>query len=153
MSGELIVALREKMRHLDRMQGHLLFSQQEVRTWWQVDAPFEQWSNQQLVSLSALKARFAELQDHLASAMNMIADIENQDTRTFTYVLNYMTKINVLDDMADWQKIRDLRNATTHDYTESDEIKAKHFEQVLQQANFLYAVLQKIKQFIAVTYP
>ncbi len=64
-----------------------------------------------------------------------------------------MVQIAVLDDMNDWQKIRDLRNAATHDYTESDEIKAQHFEQLLQRADFLYAVLGKLKQFISSTYP
>ncbi|TAN84605.1 MAG: hypothetical protein EPN14_01925 [Gallionella sp.] len=153
MSGELIEVLREKIRLLDRMQSHLIFSQNDVRKWWQVDAPFDRWNDQQLVSLAALKARFAELQDHLASAMNVVASIENQDTRVFTYVLNYMTQIGVLDDMGDWQKIRDLRNAATHDYTEPDAIKAQHFDQLLQQADFLYAVLYKLKQFIYLTYP
>lgn len=88
MSSELIEALHGKIRHLDKMQAHLMFSQRDVRGWWQVDTPFVQWSDQQLAALTALKARFAELQDHLASAMSMIASIENQDTRVFTYVLN-----------------------------------------------------------------
>ncbi len=84
--------------------------------------------------------------------MNMVANIENQDTRAFTYVLNYMTQMGVLNNIGDWQKIRDLRNAATHDYTEPDAVKAQHFDQLLMQANFLYAVLQKLKQFISLTY-
>jgi len=153
VSGELINALHEKMRLLDKMQANLVYSQRDVRTWWQVDAPFEQWNDQHQVSLVALKARFAELQDHLASTMSLVANIENQDTRVFTYVLNYMTQIGVLDDMRDWQKSRDLRNAATHDYSESDAVKARHFEQLLQQADLLFAVLGKLKQFISLTYP
>lgn len=153
MSGELIAAVHEKMRLLDKMRAHLAFSQSDVMTWWQVDAPFEQWSDQQLVSLAALKARFAELQDHLASAMSLVANIENQDTRVFTYVLNYMVQIGVLDDMRDWQESRDLRNAATHDYSESEAVKAQHFEQLLQHVDFLNAVFGKLKQFISLTYP
>ena len=64
-----------------------------------------------------------------------------------------MEQIEVLDDMRRWQQVRDLRNAATHDYSASDEVKARHFEQLLQQADFLFAVMGKLKQFISLTYP
>ena len=85
--------------------------------------------------------------------MALVANIENQDTRVFTYVLNYMEQIGVLENMQVWQKLRDLRNAATHDYSESDEVKAQHFDQLLQQADTLFSVLAKLKQFVNLTYP
>jgi hypothetical protein len=153
MSLELKAALREKMRHLEKMRKHLVYSRDEVAEWWSCATPFGDWSERQLASLVAFKSRFAELQDHLASAMRVISSIENEDVRLFTYVLNYMDQIGVLDDMLQWQKVRDLRNAATHDYSEEDEIKAQHFESLLQNTSFLLDVFERMKEFALVHYP
>lgn len=152
MSEELVDALHEKVRHLQKMQERLAYSQNEVQCWWDCSASFADWSARQMESLDAFKARFAELQDHLASAMRMIASIENEDTRMFSYVLNYMVQIEVLDDMRQWQKMRDLRNAATHDYSESDEVKSQHFDNLLQSAPYLFGVFESLKNFVLVHY-
>ena len=152
MSAELIDALYEKMRQLDKMRGHLVYSQNEVLRWWNPATSFAIWSDRQLESLVAFKARFAEWQDHLASAMRMIASIENEDTRLFSYVLNYMEQIEILDDMQEWQKVRDLRNAATHDYSESDGVKAQHFDSLLQSTPYLFRVFESLKNFVLTHY-
>lgn len=152
MSAELIEALHEKMQQLEKMRGHLAYSQNEVSRWWNPAVSFATWSDRQLESLVAFKARFAEWQDHLASAMRMIAAIENEDTRLFSYVLTYMEQIEILDDMREWQKVRDLRNAATHDYSESDEVKALHFDSLLQSTPYLFKVFENLKSFVKTHY-
>lgn len=152
MSLELKAALREKMRHLEKMRNHLVYSRDEVTEWWRCATPFGDWSERQLASLVAFKSRFAELQDHLASAMRVISSIENEDTRMFSYVINYMDQIGVLDNVRQWQKVRDLRNAATHDYSEEDEIKAQHFESLLQNTPFLLEVFEQMKGFVSEHY-
>ncbi len=152
MNEELIDALEEKVRHLDKMKNHLSYSLREVQGWWSVGIPFANWSDRQLESLVAFKSRFTELQDHLASAMRLIANIENEDSRMFTYVLNYMEQLEVLDDVRQWQKVRDLRNAATHDYSESDEVKSMHFESLLQSTPYLFSILENLKTFVLTHY-
>lgn len=153
MSLELKAALREKMRHLEKMRNHLVYSRDEVVQWWSCATSFGDWSERQLASLVAFKCRFAELQDHLASAMRLISSIESEDTRMFSYVINYMDQIGVLDNVRQWQKVRDLRNAATHDYSEEDEIKAQHFENLLQNTPFLLDVFERLKEFVSAHYP
>ncbi len=152
MSLELKAALREKMRHLEKMRNHLVYSRDEVAGWWRCATPFGDWSERQLASLVAFKSRFAELQDHLASAMRIISAVENEDARMFSYVINYMEQLGVLDDMLQWQKVRDLRNAATHDYSEEDEIKAQHFESLLQNTPYLLDVFERMKGFVLAHY-
>lgn len=152
MSLELKAALHEKMRHLEKMRNHFVYSHDEVAEWWSCATPFGAWSERQLASLVAFKSRFAELQDHLASAMRIISGIENEDTRMFSYVINYMEQIGVLDDMLQWQKVRDLRNAATHDYSEEDETKAQHFESLLKNTPYLLEVFERMKGFVAAHY-
>lgn len=152
MSVELIESLFEKMRHLEKMRNNLAYSQREVLRWWNSAMPFSDWSDRQSESLVAFKARFAEFQDHLASAMKLIANIEGEDTRMFTYVLNYMVQIEVLGDMRQWQQMRDLRNAATHDYSEADDVKAMHFDSLLQNSMYLFNVFESLKNFVSVNY-
>lgn len=113
----MIAALNDKIFHLEKMHGHLVYSRDDVQAFWDCAVPFENWTNAQLVSLVAFKSRFAELQDYLATAMRLIAGIEDEDTRQFTYVLTYMEQLEILPDAKHWQAVRSLRNAATHDYS------------------------------------
>ena len=153
MSAELIEALREKLAQLQKMRRHLAYSHDKIMSWWQVDADFDGWNEEQLESLAAFKGRFAEFQDHLASAMKLIAGIEEKDSRQFTYVLNYMVQLNVLDSMDEWQAVRTLRNAAIHDYSETESIKAMHFHRLLANTHYLFETQDSLAQFTATAYP
>ncbi len=153
MNDNVIEALRDKLKQLQKMRRHLVYSHDKVASWWRIDADFDGWNEDQLESLAAFKGRFAEFQDHLASAMKLIANIEGEDTRMFTYVLNYMVQLGIISDMNDWLAVRGLRNTATHDYSESEATKAKHFDSLLQHTNYLYQTLENMASFTAQTYP
>lgn len=148
-----IEALRDKLKQLQKMRRHLSYSHDKVIAWWRVDADFDGWNEERLESLAAFKGHFAEFQDHLASAMKLIANIEGEDTRLFTYVLNYMVQLGVIADMNDWQAVRGLRNTATYDYSESESTKAKHFDSLLRHTNYLYETEESLARFVAGTYP
>ncbi|MDO9011800.1 MAG: hypothetical protein Q7U78_08340 [Gallionella sp.] len=148
-----IAALRDKLNQLQKMRRHLAYSHDKVTSWWRVDSDFDDWNEDQLESLAAFKGRFAEFQDHLASAMKLIANIEGEDARLFTYVLNYMVQLEIVADMNDWQAVRGLRNTATHDYSESEMAKAKHFDSLLKHTNYLYETEESLACFVARTYP
>lgn len=85
--------------------------------------------------------------------MRLIAEIEEEDTRLFTYVLNYMSKLYIIDGTEQWLELRALRNAATHDYSASEETKALHFQQLLQNTEYLFNVLSDLAKFIKTAYP
>lgn len=153
MSAELIGALRDKLAQLEKMRRNLEYSHDKIMPWWRVDANFDDWSEDQLESLAAFKGRFAEFQDHLASTMKLIANIESRDTRQFTYVLNYMVQLYILESMEEWMAVRDLRNAATHDYSQSEDVKAMHFHRLLQNTHYLFETLDKLLRFSITAYP
>lgn len=153
VQSELISDLHEKIRLLEKMRGHLVYSHGRVSAWWNPAATLDALAEEQLESLAALKGRFAELQDHLASAMRLIALIEEEDTTRFTYVLNYMVKLGVLNDMNEWLAIRDLRNAAAHDYSADESGKIPHFHHLLQHSNYLFLTLDGLRHFVATAYP
>lgn len=153
MNNDLIKALREKIDQLQKMRRHLAYSHNKIMGWWQTDANFDGWSDDQLESLAAFKGRFAEFQDHLASAMKFIANIEGEDTRQFTYVLNYMVQLGILHGMDEWLAVRGLRNTATHDYSASEKTKALHFHSLLAHTHYLYDTLDRLERFAATAYP
>lgn len=153
MNTDLIKALRAKLQQLEKMRRHLTYSHDKIVAWWRVNANFDEWNEDQLESLAAFKGRFSEFQDHLASTMKLIALIEGEDTRQFTYVLNYMVKLYILDGADEWLKVRSLRNAATHDYTESEETKALHLHGLLAHTHYLYNTLDGLVRFTAAAYP
>jgi len=148
-----IEALRDKLKQLQKMRRHLAYSHDKVAGWWRVEAGFDGWNEEQLESLAAFKGRFAEFQDHLASLMKLIAHVEGEDTRMFTYVLNYMVQLGIIADMNVWQAVRGLRNTATHDYSESETARAQHFDSLLQYTNYLYETEESLARFVAGAYP
>jgi hypothetical protein len=153
VNPKLLPSLGEKLAHLERMQAHLDYSLSSVRAWWNPAVEFDALSPQQLVELVAFKARFAEMQDHLAAAMRLVTDIEEEPTGMFTYVLNYMAKLGVLDSIEAWREVRELRNAATHDYSSSEADKALHFQQLLQSAAYLTQTFANLKRIAKTAYP
>ena len=153
MNNNLIEALRDKLKQLQKMRRNLAYSHDKIVGWWRLDASFDGWNDEQLESLAAFKGRFAEFQDHLASAMKLIANIEGEDTRMFTYVLNYMVQLGIIFYVDEWQSLRSLRNMATHDYSESEETKALHFGGLLGHTHYLYETLERLERFVAMAYP
>lgn len=152
MNPDLVEALREKLDHLELMRQHLEYSLAKVRTWWSAERAFREWDADQLESLAALKARFAELQDHLAAAMRLIATIEEEPIEIFSYVLNYMVQVGVLPNEQVWRELRILRNAAVHDYSSSDREKSLHYQGLLDQAQILLQVHTNLKEFATRVY-
>lgn len=124
---ERFLALGEKRVQLAKMAAHLRFSYDKVAAWLRPDAVFDTFDETQLEALAAFKARFAELQDHLGSAMKLIAEVEEEDTRRFTYVVNYMEQIGIVASLDGWMDARERRNRATHDYASSDAEKLQRF--------------------------
>jgi uncharacterized protein YutE (UPF0331/DUF86 family) len=153
VSNELIETLREKLMQLHKMRKHLEYSREKIARWWRVDWSFDDWDDEQLESLAAFKGRFAELQDQLASAMKLIASIEDERTDVFTYVLNFMEQAQVLDTIEEWRNVRDLRNAVTHNYSDSEKVRAVHFHRLIQNTHYLYGTLDKLERFAVAAYP
>ena len=146
--GDRFAALADKLTSRARMEASLRYTHGKVQRWWRAQGPFSALTQDQLEILSAFKARFAELQDHLGSAMKLIAEIENEDTRRFTYVANYMEQLEILPSVATWLNARELRNKATHDYSAPDEEKLRHFNELLALTPQLYETYAALEAFV-----
>ena len=64
-----------------------------------------------------------------------------------------MVQIYVLESVDEWRNVRDLRNAATHDYSDTGEVKAIHFRRLIQHTHYLYETLDKLERFAGSAYP
>lgn len=149
--AELIETLFDKLVQLEKMQSHLAYSC-EMASQFMPLTHMDALDAGQLVQLSALKGRFAELQDHLASAMKLIANLELQDASVFTYVINYMEKIGVVADFHEWYRLRELRNKATHDYDNDEAKQVTFYNDAFAAIPRLFETLAAMKAFCQKTY-
>lgn len=149
--ADLIAALRRKLDQLGNMGGHLDYTRRKVSKRFPVRS-LAGLDADGLEVLAAFKGRFAELQDHLASAMRLVARIEEVNTDAFTYVVNYMEKIGVVSSAETWNEARAVRNDADHEYTDDPGGQAAFFNQVYEKTPFLFETLAALQDFCRRTY-
>lgn len=150
--ADLIAALHRKLDQLGLMGGHLDYTWRKVSGWF----PLRTLAGMEpdgLERLAAFKGRFAELKDHLASAMRLVARIEEVNADAFTYVVNYMEKIGVISSAETWNEARAVRNDAAHEYTDDPAAQAAFFNLVYEKTPFLFETLAAMRDFCRRTYP
>lgn len=116
----------KKIDHLQRMRDYLDYSRAQAS----VLMPIHDWqllTPAQHATLAAFRVRFSEFQEHLGKAMRAIAREEEQGTEPFSFVLNYMEKLGIIDTAERWKLIRELRNAVNHEYEENEQRLSEFF--------------------------
>lgn len=150
--ADLIAALRRKLEQLGNMGEHLAYTRRKVSGRFPLRSLAE-LDPDSLEVLAAFKGRFAELQDHLASAMRLVARIEEVNADAFTYVVNYMEKIGVISSAEAWNEARAVRNDAAHEYTDDPAGQAAFFNEVYEKTPFLFETLAALQDFCRRTYP
>ncbi len=115
-----------KVEHLERMAAYLAWSQEQINTF----LPIKDWAAltpEQHESLAAFRVRFSEFQEHLGKTMRGITIEEEENHEPFDAVLAFMEKLNILDSVAHWKLLRELRNAVNHEYEDRPDRLAEFF--------------------------
>lgn len=150
--ANLIVVLQAKLKQLGNMAEHLDYTWRKVAVLFPITS-LAGLEPDGLEVLAAFKGRFAELQDHLASSMRLVARIEEVNTDAFTYVVNYMEKIAVVSSAAAWNEARAVRNDAAHAYSDDPVEQAGFFNQAHEKTPFLFETLAALRDFSRRTYP
>lgn len=66
--------------------------------------------------IAALNDRFTKLQDQLAGALRHAHAMLGERYRSFSDVVVWAVRVNILPDTPTWLELRALRNRLTHDY-------------------------------------
>lgn len=108
------------------MAAYLAWSQEQINTF----LPIKDWAAltpEQHESLAAFRVRFSEFQEHLGKTMRGITIEEEENHEPFDAVLAFMEKLNILDSVAHWKLLRELRNAVNHEYEDRPDRLAEFF--------------------------
>lgn len=103
--------------------------------------------------LDGFRARFADLQDMLGKVMfKSIASMDEDESPgrglTTRERVVLMEKRGILDTQQ-WQDVREIRNAFTHDYPDQHREKAEHLNAAWEQSRYLLAVVKQIDAYAA----
>jgi hypothetical protein len=109
---------------------------------------FEDLDKVQLAFFDMLSTRFSKLQDMIGSKIfNHILELNDEPTENLSVrdKLNKLEKLYYIDDVHWWNKMRDIRNAVSHDYPDDYELLTKHFSELLICANELLEYWASLK--------
>lgn len=104
--------LKQKLQTLARLEENLHWSFKHLPT---LD---EHSGDNPAVSerVSAIVDRFTKLQDQFTSALRHAHDMLGDKSRTFSDVIVWAVKLDILPDQNTWLELRSLRNRLTHEY-------------------------------------
>lgn len=95
-----------------------------------------------------LTTRFGKLHDILgAKIFPLILDILCENDISMRDRLNKLEKIGIIDDASWWMELREIRNQLTHDYPDSYDLLATHFNRMMPYISRLMIAWQNIKNY------
>ncbi|WPL14144.1 hypothetical protein [Thiorhodovibrio litoralis] len=97
--------------------------------------------------LAALNERFAKLQDVLGSVMRHTAFMLAEPAPTFLSVLVFFEKHRVITSVAQWHRVRKMRNQAAHDYDLQPAVTAAHFNQIHAELPELVQIAARLVSF------
>jgi hypothetical protein len=105
----------------------------------------------ELESFESLTSRFARASDILIQKVfKTIAALSLEEINTMIDRLNYMEKINVIENVKAFKEIRRLRNTIAHEYVVDD--LNELFKDVLEYSSVLFETVNKVDNYIKTKY-
>lgn len=95
--------------------------------------------------IDAFRVRFCDLQDSLGNKVfRSLLLLEEEQIGTGIDVINKMEKRGILDSFDSFKKVRNIRNAFSHDYPDSDEAKIELLNDAYQSTTILIKILNNV---------
>jgi len=154
VSGELA---KLKMQ-LERCQAHARFLNESLEAM-AADLPFDadalaryRSAPSAMAYLDQFVYRFGRLQDTMGrQLLPLILEVVKEplpEEATFMEKLDRLERLGIVPSVEQWDEIRELRNALTHDYPEAAERLAATINQAVDAARSLVAILEGNAQWL-----
>lgn len=100
--------------------------------------------------IDAFRVRFADLQDCIGHKLfRNLLKLEDESPVSMIDVLNMMEKRGILTSVYQWKLLREVRNAFSHDYPESETERAEALNLAWVNAEQLLLILANLKVYSA----
>ena len=103
-----------------------------------------------VAALDQFISRFAKLQDGMGTKLlPTVLEMtkEQGELDAFLDKLNRLEKIGALPSVEEWLKMREMRNAFSHDYPEDSELQAVTLNRAFVAADRLVEILHHVKKY------
>jgi len=138
--------LNEGSKHKIRIEK----SYAKVKDIFPISAPrYKSLSDNEVEAIDQYLFRFAKLQDTLGTKLFklIVSEYEdNIDRLTFLDILNRLEKIGILEDVAIWKKLRDIRNDISHQYDDEPQEMAEALNNIFAYKDELLSIFSKIQE-------
>jgi len=111
--------IARRLAQLEKMRGHLAYSDQRMRAAGIADKDMGALSDTDAEILAAFRTRFSEYQEHIGKLLKAIAIEEGAVIVGMSDVVSFAEKAGIVEGERDWKEPRDIRNAINHDYEEN----------------------------------
>ena len=108
---------------------------------------YEKLSDNEIEAIDQYLFRFAKLQDTLGIRLfKMIVSeyVDNVNELTFLDILNHLEKIDILEDVNVWKRLRDIRNDISHQYDDEPQEMAEALNNIFAYKDELLEIFEKI---------
>lgn len=113
-----------------------------------VDA-IQSFNPENLDMIDAFRVRFCDLQDSLGNKVfRTLLLLEEETIGTGIDVINKMEKRGILDSFDSFKKVRNIRNAFSHDYPDSDEAKVELLNDAYVNSKILIQILNNVIDYM-----
>lgn len=141
--------LDEIFKIADIHASRIEFALNELKPIFPIDEhKVENLSTEELLLTDMLVLRFAKLQDFIGRKLidNLFAETrEIIDELTMIDKLHKLERLGIIDSVATWDKMRDIRNYLPHEYPENPKKTADNLNSLVTLAPKLLKILQNIK--------
>lgn len=145
---QLLHALNECNIHLKR----LAFARAKISQLIPLNPDAFQNIDEEKVSyFDQLVYRFTKLQDTMGDTLfpAILRSLEEDpEQMSMLDMLNRLEKLNIINSVEEWVRLRNLRNEFTHEYEDNLEENSKLINSLYNEADTIYNLLLTIKQYI-----
>ena len=106
------------------------------------------FSKNELMLIELLLSRFAKLQDYIGEVLidNFLKYTDDYKSNlTMIDKINKLERLEIIEDVAIWKKMREARNHISHEYPDNPSLTAQYINQIFQLAPKLIQILNNIK--------
>ena len=152
-----LLLLQDAWRECERHIYHLFYAMLSIRTFMPLtEKSYINLTDEEIQDIDQFILRYTKLQDTMGNRLfPAILNYLNEqfEERPMLDKLNRLEKLGYIDNVENWQVIRNIRNKFAHDYPDDPDKNVAHLNVALESISVLYSILIAINKQLKDSYP
>ena len=152
-----LLLLQDAWRECERHIYHLFYAMRSIRKFMPLtEKTYVNLTDEQIQYIDQFILRYTKLQDTIGNRLfPAILNYLNEqfEERPMLDKLNRLEKLGYIDNVENWQVVRNIRNKFAHDYPDDPDKNLAHLNVALESVTTLYNILRTINKQLKDSYP